>query len=106
MGFWVVVFRDTQQPIGICGLVKRPYLEKHDLGFAFLEEVWGTGVAKEAVVSCLSYADSLGLAEICAITVEENIQSIGLLKKLVFRFLKHTVNPDEETLEVYSRILG
>ena len=107
LGFWVVVFRDTQQPIGICGLVKRPYLEKHDLGFAFLEEVWGTGVAKEAAVSCLSYArDILGLAEICAITVEENIQSIGLLKKLVFRFLKHTVNPDEETLEVYGRILG
>ena len=72
-----------------------------------MEEVWGTGVAKEAAVSCLSYArDSLGLAEIWAITVEENIQSIGLLKKLGFRFLKHTVNPDEETLEVYSRILG
>ena len=28
------------------------------------------------------------------------------VKKLGFRFLKHTVNPDEETLEVYSRILG
>jgi len=51
LGFWVVVFRDTQQPIGICGLVKRPYLEKYDLGFAFLEEVWGTGVAKEAALS-------------------------------------------------------
>ena len=55
-------------------------------------------------MSCLNYArDRLGLAEIWAITVEENIQSIGLLKKLGFRFLKHTVNPDEETLEVHSR---
>ena len=51
------------------------------------------------------YASSLGLAEIWAITVKENIQSIGLLKKLGFRFLKH-IDPDEETLEVQPDLAG
>ena len=58
-------------------------------------------------MSCLSYARPvLGLAEIRAFTLEENVQPIGMLKKLGFRFLERTVNPDEETLEVYSRTLG
>ena len=36
------------------------------------------------------------------ITAEDNLRSIGLLAKLEFRFLKYSVNPDKETVEVYN----
>jgi ribosomal-protein-alanine N-acetyltransferase len=34
-GAWLVILKDIQQPIGMCGLFKRDYLDKPDLGFAF-----------------------------------------------------------------------
>lgn len=107
MGFWLVAEKSSQLPIGICGLIKRPYLEQVDLGFAFLERVWGQGIAQEAALSVIDYARStLQLPELWAITVVENGQSISLLKKLGFAFARNISNPEGETLELFSLPLG
>ena len=107
MGFWVVEDKATQQPIGICGIVKRPYLEEPDLGFAFLEMAWGTGVAAESARSVIEFAEQeLALETLGAITVKENVQSIRLLEKLGFSFNREIMNPDHELLALYSLSLG
>jgi RimJ/RimL family protein N-acetyltransferase len=45
-------------PIGICGLVKRNYLDDIDLGYALLPRYWGQGYAYEAAKAVLDYATS------------------------------------------------
>lgn len=107
MGFWLVAEKSSELPVGICGLIKRPYLEQVDIGFAFMERVWGQGIAQEAARSVIDYArSSLQLPELWAITVAENSQSISLLKKLGFEFAKNISNPEGEVLELFSLPLG
>ena len=107
LGFWIVAEKSTQLPIGICGIIKRPYLDQPDLGFAFLERVWGTGVAAESASSVIEFADKeLQLPELGAITVKENVQSIRLLEKLGFTFSKEITNPKQELLSLYALSLS
>ena len=47
-GLWLTLLKDTGEPIGICGLVKREGLEDADVGYALLERFWGRGYAQEA----------------------------------------------------------
>ena len=86
-GLWMVELRDSQCPIGICGLIKRDNLTDVDLGFAFMPEFRGEGFAKEASEACMRHArDQLGINRVVAIVSPENQRSIALLTKLGFRF--------------------
>ena len=101
-GLWAVVLRGgTESPIGICGLVKRDFLEDVDLGFAFLPECWGRGFAREAAAAVLDLARShFGLRRVVAITVPANRRSIALLETIGFTFEK-TVNHPGDKAEVF-----
>ena len=35
-GLWLVELKENKQAVGMCGLIKRDYLECADIGFAFL----------------------------------------------------------------------
>src|SRR3982750_2141347 len=41
--YWVVRLQASGRPVGIVTLIKRPYLEHFDIGFAFLPEHQGEG---------------------------------------------------------------
>ncbi|MBY0443689.1 MAG: GNAT family N-acetyltransferase, partial [Burkholderiales bacterium] len=58
LGFslYIVKLSDTDTPIGLCGLLKRDYLEDADLGYAFLPQYWGQGFAHEAASAVVKYA--------------------------------------------------
>lgn len=43
-GLYVVEQKENPQPMGLCGLIKRPLLEDVDIGFAFLPAFWGKGL--------------------------------------------------------------
>jgi RimJ/RimL family protein N-acetyltransferase len=93
LGFGLLQVRLTvsDEPIGICGLLKRETLEDVDLGFAFLPEFCGNGYAREASAAVLSHArNALGLARIVAITGHNNSASRRLLEKLGFE-LERTI---------------
>jgi len=84
-----VVLPETGQPIGMCGLLKRDYLEHVDLGYAFLPEFWAHGFAREAAEGVLSHGQrSLSLAHVLALVAPSNEPSIRLLEKLGFSFSK------------------
>ena len=86
-GLRIVERRDGGEPIGICGLLQRDWLENADLGFALLPAFRGRGYAFEAASAVLADARGpLGLRRIVAVTSLGNDPSIQLLGKLGFRF--------------------
>ena len=93
-GLWHVSLRGTGDAIGKCGLLKRDWLPDPDLGFAFLEQHWRQGYAREAAAATLEYAHTtLGLRRVLATTHPENDSSMGLLRKLGFTALGAVTAP-------------
>jgi [ribosomal protein S5]-alanine N-acetyltransferase len=86
-GLYLVFLRETGEPIGMCGLLKRDVLPDVDVGFAFLPAHWRHGYAFESATAILDYArESLGLKRIVAITSPDNVASIGVLEKMGMKF--------------------
>ena len=86
-GLWRVDLISDGTPIGICGLLKRPFLPHADLGYALLQRYWSRGFALEAARATLHYARTqLQLTTLFAMTALENPASIRILETLGFRF--------------------
>lgn len=84
-GLYAVTLKSSGKPIGLCGLVKRDYLEIADLGFALLSSYAGQGIAFEACNAVLDYCTgTLGINKLFAITKPNNVRSLSLLKRLGF----------------------
>ncbi len=100
--YWVVRLRDENIPVGIVSLVKRDYLDFHDVGFAFLPEHTKKGFAYEASRVLLRHLAQEKLSPtILATTIKDNAKSIALLERLGFHFDKQIDNGGEE-LYVYA----
>jgi RimJ/RimL family protein N-acetyltransferase len=103
-GFYLVESTESARPYGICGLAQRDYLDTPDLGFAFLPEYCGKGIAYEAAATVLSDAKStLTLKRVLATTHPDNHDSQKLLAKLGFAF-EHVIHrPDgDHDLNLYA----
>jgi RimJ/RimL family protein N-acetyltransferase len=86
-GLWLVELRDSETPIGMCGLLKRESLPDVDIGFAFLPQFRSKGYAYESAAAVANYGKSvLGLKRLVAITDPDNSGSIKLLEKIGLRF--------------------
>lgn len=93
-GFYKMVLQKTDEVIGVCGFVKRDYLDKPDFGYAILPEFEGKGFTMEAAHSILHYGCvKWKLKTIFGITRPSNIASIKLLEKLNFQHIGETVDP-------------
>lgn len=98
-GFYCVLEKQTNRPIGLCGITKREAFEDIDLGFAFLPNYIGKGHGFEAAQATLAYAhDHLKIEKIIGIVNPENEASIGLLKKIGMVFEKEI---EEEGVKRY-----
>lgn len=84
-GLWRVALPDSDEPIGICGILKRDTLPNPDLGYALLSRHEGHGYALEAAAATLRAArEHFGIGRVLAITHPGNAGSIRLLRKLGF----------------------
>jgi RimJ/RimL family protein N-acetyltransferase len=102
-GLYLVALRSTGEPMGICGLVSREWLEEPDIGFSLLPAWWGKGYAFEAASAVMMEAGVHRLSRVLAITNPDNSSSIRLLEKLGFHFWKTVRSPDNlEELSVWS----
>jgi RimJ/RimL family protein N-acetyltransferase len=103
-GLYTIEIKQDRSPIGICGFVKRDFLEFPDVGFAFLAPFERKGYAFESANAVMKYGkDVLGLKRVLAITVPDNENSIRLLEKLGFRFEELIKTPnDNEKLKLFS----
>ena len=95
-GLSMVELKTGGTPIGMCGIIKRDTLEKPDIGFAFLPEFEGKGLAFEIASATLAYAnDILKIPVVFAITIPGNIRSIRLLEKMGFKYSNTFTSPND-----------
>ena len=106
-GFYKLEIKETKEPIGTCGLVKRAELENVDIGFALLPKYEGRGFGFESAEAVLKLAkDTFCLESVLAITLPNNKNSIKLIEKLGMSFEK-MVKPfeDDEELMLFAKTL-
>jgi RimJ/RimL family protein N-acetyltransferase len=86
-GLYLVELNDDRAPIGICGILKRDFLDHAELGFALMPGYRGCGYAFEAAQATKEFARiELKLSRVVAITAANNSRSIKLLEKLGLSF--------------------
>jgi RimJ/RimL family protein N-acetyltransferase len=105
-GMWLIKRIEDDEPIGLCGLVKREYLPHPDLGYALLPQYEGQGYAIEAATAVVHHAQQvLSIPVIAAITTDDNVRSLRLLFKLGFDFIGMITPPqqDEELMLLEKR---
>ena len=73
-GLYIFELKESHIPIGLCGFIKRDYLDSEDIGFALLPDYERKGYTFEAAAAVLKYGESqFGLTKVCAITSKGNI---------------------------------
>ena len=107
-GLYLVELRESQTPIGLCGIIRREELPAPDIGFALLPEFWNKGLAFEAATAVLNYArDELTLRRILAITSLDNEASIDLLQRLGLSFNRiMRLSAEREQVRLFTRELS
>lgn len=81
-GRWASVLKETQTIIGFCGLKYLADLDAVDVGYRFLPQYWGRGLATEACIASLDFGfNTLRLEEIIGLVLPENAASIRVLEK-------------------------
>jgi ribosomal-protein-alanine N-acetyltransferase len=103
-GMYVVALRNTEEPIGSCGLVKRDGLDDVDIGYAFLPQFRGCGFALESAAAVLEHGKrDLGLKRIVAIVAPGNLRSIKVLEGIGLQFERMMTLPgDDEEICLYA----
>ena len=102
-GLWLVSLKESNKAIGMCGLIKRDYLEEIDIGFALMPEYEGLGYGLEMAKATMSYSRKiLRIDKVVAITNENNSASIKLLNKIGLQLEKTVETPENETVLLFT----
>lgn len=102
-GLWLVQLKDTNIPIGMCGLVNRETLENIDIGFAMLPDYSKLGYGLEIANATMFYVKyNLKINKVIAITDANNIASIRLLTKIGLNFEKTLKFSENDRVLVFS----
>jgi RimJ/RimL family protein N-acetyltransferase len=103
-GGWAVVRRSNDQLVGIVSLfnawrdMEPQFGEDPEMGWIFAKEAHGQGIASEACIAALAWADqALPPRPIWAIVAPENEPSLKLAERLGFERLADSVYKDEPT---------
>jgi len=95
-GFYTVQLKNHNKSIGMCGLIKRDWMEYIEIGYAFLPEHRGKGYAIEASIATKEFAkESLGIDTLAAITDVNNEKSGNLLNRLGLEYSRLINYPGE-----------
>lgn len=101
---WLILHRETGQPIGDSGLFHLPDGERIELGFRLSRPYWGAGLALEVARGWLDWFDAhLPGEPLYADVHPEHIRSQRVLAKLGFE-ASHTENILGMGMTIYRRI--
>ncbi|HEY9194609.1 MAG TPA: GNAT family N-acetyltransferase [Mucilaginibacter sp.] len=94
LGRWAIFEQQSNEFAGMCMLINaRHSLQGYEIGYSLNYSYWGKGMATEIVQAVVDYGlNVLGLTEIYAITVAENVASGRVLKKAGFNVTEITLN--------------
>jgi RimJ/RimL family protein N-acetyltransferase len=103
-GLFKVELKEGGIPVGMCGLLKRDVLPDVDIGYAFLPDFRGRGLAAESAGAVLAYArDQLAIPRVVAIVSPGNHDSIRLLTKLGMAFERPVrLAPDDDEIDLFG----
>ena len=102
-GLWLVLLKDSNISIGMCGLVKRDYLQDVDIGFALMPEYEGKGYGFEMASATLVHSrKNLLINSVVAITDANNSSSIKLLNKLGLHYEKQVESAEGDEVLLFS----
>jgi len=103
-GLYLIALKETQEPIGMCGLIRREGLDDVDIGYALLPRFWSKGYAVEAAQAVKEYArDVIGLKRLVAIVDPTNEPSIRVLERVGLRYEKMVrLSEDDIDLKLFS----
>ncbi|CAL2104665.1 N-acetyltransferase domain-containing protein [Tenacibaculum sp. 190130A14a] len=88
LGFFTVLLKDTNEPIGTSTALQRDKLEYIDIGYAFLPVARRKGYATEATKLIIEYVrTTFKQKKVYAFTIPKNTASQNLLKKLGFTYI-------------------
>ena len=76
-GLWAVVLKESDEPIGQCGLTMQPWKDTEvlEIGYLFNRKFWHQGYATEAAAACKQYAfEVLNAEEVCSIICDMNLR--------------------------------
>ena len=94
-GVWLLRDRETGEPVGRGGLQYTFTAGLHDVeaGWAILPDRWGQGLATELAHACVQVAfEQLGLRQIVAFTLPDNIASRRVMEKAGFEYERDIVH--------------
>lgn len=95
-GLDLVELKATAEPAGICGLLRRDYLDGPDIGFAFLPRFTGFGYAVESAMAIIGHARRvLELPRVLAIVSPGNERSIRVIEKIGLRYERMITPPGD-----------
>lgn len=103
LGLLRTELKETHEPIGLCGLLKRDWLEHADIGYAFLPEYWSKGYAFESAAAVMAWGRThMGLKRIVAITAAHNVGSQRVLEKLGLRAAGTVRSPEGQESQLFA----
>lgn len=98
-GRLATVWKHTNNVIGFAGLKFLPEYNINDIGYRFLPEFWGKGIATEACNAITNYGlKKMNLREIIGITMPENVASSKVLEKCGYSFYKSEIYSEEDPI--------
>ena len=101
-GRLAVIFKPENKLIGFAGLKYLPEFNETDIGFRFLPEYWGKGIATEISKEIINYGFTvLNLQKIIGIADPKNVASCKVLEKIGLTFYKKDTYNNEDS-KVYN----
>ena len=103
-GRLAAIFKPENKIIGFAGLKYLPEFKESDIGFRFLPEYWGKGIATEVSLAIIRYGfEVLKLDNIIGIADPINIGSYRVLEKIGLKFYKlDTYDEDNKKYNWYQ----
>lgn len=96
-GRFAVVYKPDNKVIGFSGLKWESDIGETDIGYRFLPQYWGKGIATESCLPLLDYGyRELGLHRIVGLAYPENIASCKVLEKIGMQHYKTDYFPGDE----------
>lgn len=88
-GVWAVIYKQTSQLIGHCGLNFLPNSPEVEVLYRFNQSYWNQGIATEATKASLRYGfEEVKLDHIVAITAPEHLASRHVMEKAGLKYEK------------------
>ncbi len=98
-GRFAVIYKPDNKVIGFSGLKWEAAIGETDIGYRFLPEYWGKGIATESCIPVMEFGfKDLGLKQIVGLAYPENIASCRVLQKLGMEHYKTEKFPGDDII--------